>query len=135
MVDCSGGISFSSDTQCRFVFEATDQAAFVIHGGGITEVFTTVRRNRCKVASVQLLIVTDTMLLSLWPCVVRVQTATRIATAIRFLEERNIYVPSSNTQLWPCRRTPQITDAAPVVLGMKLERHRGVRCICFVRRH
>ena len=29
--------------------------------------------------------------------------------------------------------TSQITDAVPVVLNLKQERRRGVRCICFVR--
>jgi len=33
-----------------------------------------------------------------------------------------------------CGLTSQITDAAPVVVRMKHERHRGVRCICIVER-
>lgn len=36
--------------------------------------------------------------------------------------------------LWLCRLTSQITDPAPVMSDLKQRRHRGVLCICFVKR-
>jgi hypothetical protein len=72
-----------------------DGAGFVCHnlklsgGGASGGNFGASSSVNTKVVSLQLLIVTDTLALSVWPCAARVQAAASVAIASRFAGKRD----------------------------------------------
>jgi hypothetical protein len=111
VMDCFAGIcSHTGRARCRtaLVIEpmrVAEGAEFVcrtakLSGGGSIGGFSDSRSVNVKAVSLQLLMVTDTSVVSVWPCAARAQAAASVTTATRFVEQHDIRVPFSNLQLW-----------------------------------